>query len=361
MNKVFNFCAGPAMLPADVMKQAQDELLNWQGQGCSVMEISHRSEAFIEVAEQAERDLRELLNIPENYKVLFTHGGGRGQFAAVPLNLSRLGDSADHLVTGSWSKGAVEEASKYVKANVVAHSGMHNGYMSVPGQEQWQLNANAAYFHYCPNETVEGIAFDWIPQTGGVPIVADLSSTILSQPLDVSNFGLIYAGAQKNIGPSGLSVVIVREDLLGRSRIETPSIFDYTILAKYGSMYNTPPTFAWYLAGLVFKWLKQQGGLSVIAQRNKQKANLLYQCIDDSEFYTNNVAKDYRSAMNVSFHLQDAKLDAAFLSEAESAGLKALKGHRIVGGMRASIYNAMPVEGVRTLVDFMQNFAARNG
>lgn len=361
MKKVFNFCAGPAMLPADVMQQAQHELLDWNEQGCSVMEISHRSKAFIEVAEQAEQNLRELLKIPSNYKILFTHGGGRGQFSAVPLNLSKQGQSADHLITGSWSKSAVQEANKYVHANVVSQVANHNGYISVPEQKYWQLNSNAAYFHYCPNETVEGVEIDWIPDTGNVPIVADLSSTILSKPIDVSKFGVIYAGAQKNIGPSGLSVVIVRDDLLGRSRIETPSIFDYTILAKHGSMYNTPPTFAWYLAGLVFSWLKKQGGLDVMAVRNAEKAKLLYSCIDGSDFYSNNVAPAYRSKMNVSFHLYDEKLDEAFLSEAEKAGLKALKGHRIAGGMRASIYNAMPLEGVRTLVDFMQNFAVRNG
>jgi phosphoserine aminotransferase len=361
MKKVFNFCAGPAMLPLDVMQQAQHELLNWQELGCSVMEISHRSSAFIAMAEQAEQDLRELMKVPENYNILFTHGGGRGQFSAVPLNLSGPGDRADHLVTGSWSKGAVQEASRYLKANVVGQAAVHNGYLSAPEPATLQLDPKAAYFHYCPNETVEGLEIDWIPDTGDVPLVADLSSTILSKPLDVSRFGVIYAGAQKNIGPSGLAVVIVREDLLGRARKTTPSILDYTTLAKHHSMYNTPPTFAWYLAGLVFKWLKQQGGLDVMAARNAAKANLLYACIDESDFYSNNVAKANRSKMNVSFHLYDDKLDTEFLLQAEKAGLKGLKGHRIAGGMRASIYNAMTLEGVRTLVDFMQNFATRNG
>ncbi len=361
MNKVYNFCAGPAMLPADVMLQAQQEFINWNEQGCSVMEISHRSKEFIALAEEAEQDLRDLLSIPANYKVLFTHGGGRGQFSAVPLNLSKAGDSADHLVTGSWSKSAVEEASKYLTANTVGQNITENGLIRPAHASDWQLDSQAAYFHYCPNETVDGIEILDVPSVGSVPLVADMSSNILSRPIDVSKFGVIYAGAQKNIGPSGLSVVIVRDDLLGKARQETPSIFDYDIIAKNDSMYNTPPTYAWYLAGLVFKWLKQQGGLNAMEAKNQAKAELLYNAIDSNPFYGNKVVPAYRSRMNVTFQLADESLDKTFLEEAEAAGLKALKGHRIVGGMRASIYNAMPIEGVQTLVDFMNEFSRRYG
>ncbi|WP_339772735.1 3-phosphoserine/phosphohydroxythreonine transaminase [uncultured Paraglaciecola sp.] len=360
MTKVYNFCAGPAMLPEAVMQQAQSEFINWQNQGCSVMEMSHRSKEFIALAETAEQDLRDLLAIPDNYKVLFTHGGGRGQFSAVPLNLSSEHDSADYVVSGSWSKSAVDEAQKYVDVNVAATTTIQDGFVVMQTQANWKLNPDAAYVHYCPNETVDGVEINWIPETGDIPLVADMSSNILSQPIDVSKFGVIYAGAQKNIGPSGLSVVIVRDDLLEKARNVTPSIFDYTVIAKHDSMYNTPPTFAWYLAGLVFKWLKEQGGVEAMAERNLAKSQLLYSCIDDSGFYTNNVAPEYRSRMNVTFHLPDAELDKQFLAEAEVAGLKALKGHRIVGGMRASIYNAMPIEGVQALVNFMQDFAKRN-
>lgn len=348
------------MLPEAVMQQAQHELLNWQNQGCSVMEISHRSKEFIALAAQAEQDLRDLLLVPDNYKVLFTHGGGRGQFSAVPMNLASVTDSADYLISGSWSKGAVEEAHKYVNVKLLAEVGLQDGLLVMPEQSQWQFNPDAAYVHYCPNETVDGVEIDWVPQTGDVPLVADMSSNILSKPIDVSKFGVIYAGAQKNIGPSGLSVVIVREDLLDRARPETPSIIEYGIIAKNDSMFNTPPTFAWYLAGLVFKWLKAQGGVEEMAKRNQAKAQLLYTCIDQSDFYFNKVAPEYRSRMNVTFHLRNAELDKQFLLESEAAGLKALKGHRIVGGMRASIYNAMPLEGVQALVSFMQSFAARN-
>ncbi|MAD17606.1 MAG: phosphoserine transaminase [Alteromonadaceae bacterium] len=361
MTKVYNFCAGPAMLPEAVMQQAQNEFINWQNQGCSVMEMSHRSKEFIALAETAEQDLRDLLSIPDNYKVLFTHGGGRGQFSAVPLNLSQEGDSADYIVSGSWSKSAVDEAQKYINVNIAATTTSEDGLVVMPVQDSWNQDPDAAYVHYCPNETVDGVEINWIPATGDIPLVADMSSNILSQPIDVSKFGVIYAGAQKNIGPSGLSVVIVRDDLLDKARSITPAIFDYTVIAKHDSMYNTPPTFAWYLAGLVFKWLKEQGGVAAMAERNKAKSDLLYSCIDELDFYSNNVAPEYRSRMNVTFHLKNAELDKQFLAEAENAGLKALKGHRIVGGMRASIYNAMPIEGVQTLVNFMQDFAKRNG
>ncbi|MFQ3237238.1 MAG: phosphoserine aminotransferase, partial [Paraglaciecola sp.] len=302
MTKVYNFCAGPAMLPEAVMQQAQSEFINWQNQGCSVMEISHRSKEFIALAVEAEQDLRDLMAIPDNYKVLFTHGGGRGQFSAVAMNLAKATDSADYLVSGYWSKSAIQEANKYVNVDKLAESIIEDGLQTMGDPSQWQLNPQAAYVHYCTNETVDGVEIDWIPQTGNVPLVADMSSNILSKPIDVSKFGVIYAGAQKNIGPSGLSVVIVRDDLLDRARSETPSILEYGIIAKNDSMYNTPPTFAWYLAGLVFKWLKAQGGVEEMAKRNLAKSQLLYACIDQSDFYYNKVASDYRSRMNVTFH-----------------------------------------------------------
>jgi len=360
MSKIFNFCAGPAMLPTAVMAQAQSEFCNWQGLGVSVMEVSHRSPEYIAMAAEAEQDLRDLMAIPDNYKVLFCHGGGRGQFAAVPLNL--LGDKldADYLLTGEWSKSAVVEAKKHARiseTDIMVTTA--DGKITVKPVEQWPINAGAAYLHYCPNETIEGIELFDTPETGVVPLVADMSSTILSRPIDVSKFGVIYAGAQKNIGPSGLSIVIVRDDLIGHARRAIPSIFDYEIQAKSDSMFNTPPTYAWYLAGLVFKWLKEQGGLVEVEKKNIAKAELLYNFIDNSDFYSNNVDASVRSRMNVPFNLADESQNEAFLSEAKAAGLLTLKGHRIVGGMRASIYNAMPIEGVQALVDFMQAFAAK--
>ena len=360
MNEVFNFSAGPAMLPKEVMQQAQAELLNWQQQGCSVMEMSHRSKAFIQVAETAEQDLRQLLAIPDNYKVLFMHGGGRGQFSAVPLNLSTEGQSADYLVTGSWSKGAVKEAKNYLNTSVVAENIQHNGQWRPAPITDWQLNSEAAFFHYCPNETVDGIELTQVPDTGDVPVVADMSSCILSKKINVKDYGLIYAGAQKNIGPSGLTLVIIRDDLLGLARQQTPCILNYQLQADNGSMYNTPPTFAWYLSGLVFKWLKQQGGVEAIEEVNQQKSALLYDVIDNSDFYHSQVAENYRSRMNVPFQLHKPELDGLFLQQAEACGLKALKGHRSVGGMRASIYNAMPLSGVQALVEFMHKFAKEN-
>lgn len=362
MAKVYNFCAGPAMLPEAVMQKAQQEFVDWRGMGCSVMELSHRSRAFIDIAEKAEQDLRTLLTIPDNYQVLFTHGGGRGQFSAVPLNLTHPHDSADFLVSGSWSKSAVQEASRYLnKANVVATVNHQDGEWCLPEAESWQCSDSARYFHYCPNETVDGIEIADIPDVSHAPIVADMSSNILSKPVDVSRFGVIYAGAQKNIGPSGLSVVIVRDDLLENARSETPSIFHYKTLAENASMYNTPPTYAWYLAGLVFEWLLAQGGVEEMAKRNRKKADLLYAEIDTNDFYINRISASLRSRMNVPFQLSEPSLDEEFLKQADAAGLMALKGHRSVGGMRASIYNAMPLEGVQTLVDFMREFARRNG
>lgn len=350
------------MLPVEVMQQAQAELLDWNGRGCSVMEVSHRSADFIDIAEQAECDIRKLMSIPDNYKVLFCHGGGRAQFSAIPMNLAKQNQSADYLVTGSWSMGAVREAQKYVDVNVVCEPvKSSDGQISVPLSSAWKLSDNASYFHYCPNETVDGIELSEYIDQCTVPVVADMSSNILSKPVKVEKFGIIYAGAQKNIGPSGLSVVIIRDDLLDMERPETPSIMNYSVLAKHQSMYNTPPTFAWYLAGLVFKWLINQGGVVEMAKRNLEKSMMLYKAIDQDEFYINRIHSDYRSRMNVPFQLVNPDLDSKFLDEATDAGLLALRGHRSVGGMRASIYNAMPLEGVQALVDFMQQFSKRYG
>lgn len=360
MSEVFNFCAGPAMLPTAVMAKAQQEFLNWQGTGSSVMELSHRSGIYIAMAEKAEADLRELMSIPDNYKVLFCHGGGRGQFSAVPLNLLPQGKSADYIVSGSWSKAAAAEAKNFGDINIININQDINDKASLIPSSQWPLNPDAAYVHYCPNETVNGIEINTIPETNGVPLVADMSSTILSHEVDVSKFGLIYAGAQKNIGPSGLTIVIVRADLLGHAHIATPCIMNYKTSADSDSMYNTPPTYAWYLAGLVFQWLKDLGGVKEIAKVNQAKAELLYQAIDNSELYLNHIEAQYRSKMNIPFWLKEDSLNDKFISESEAAGLTALKGHRIVGGMRASIYNAMPLEGVQALVDFMQQFEKRN-
>lgn len=356
MSATYNFCAGPAMLPAPVMLKAQDEFINWQSTGSSVMELSHRSTEFIAVANKAEADIRELMNIPENYKVLFCHGGGRGQFSAVPTNFLPVGGEADYVVTGSWSKSAAAEATNFGKINVIEGTATTNNVKSVIAPSDWPLNPNAAYVHYCPNETVDGIEIFEVPETNGVPLVADMSSTIMSREIDVSKFALIYAGAQKNIGPSGLTIVIVREDMLGYARETTPSIMNYQTLAEKDSMYNTPPTFAWYLAGLVFEWLKEKGGVSAIEKVNHDKAELLYQYIDKSDLYVNNIASANRSKMNIPFWLKDESLNDEFLAHAKDFGLSALKGHRIVGGMRASIYNAMPIEGVQKLVEFMKKF-----
>ncbi len=361
MNQVFNFSAGPAMIPGEVLQRAQQELCNWHGLGTSVMEISHRSKEFIEMARESEQDLRDLLNIPDNYKVLFSHGGARAQFAAVPLNLLGEGAGADYIDGGYWAHSAVAEARKYCDPRVVDVKTRLDGQRAIKPMSEWVLSADSAYVHYCPNETIDGLAIDELPDFGDKVVVADYSSTILSRPLDVSRFGVIYAGAQKNIGPAGLTLVIVREDLLGKARRELPSVLDYQVLAENDSMFNTPPTFAWYLSGLVFKWLKAQGGLAAMDKRNQGKASLLYQFIDRSEFYRNDVAAANRSRMNVPFLLADAALDKLFLDESVAAGLHALKGHRAVGGMRASLYNAMPLAGVEALVAFMTEFARRHG
>ncbi len=355
MTTVYNFCAGPAMIPAPVLEKVQRELLDWQGSGTSVMEVSHRSEAFLAVAKQSEQDLRDLLNIPDNYHVLFCHGGARGQFAAVPMNLLGKHASADYLDSGFWAHSAIEEAKKYCEPNIVDIFFEKEGKKAVLPNTEWQLSDDAAYVHICQNETIDGIEINELPITDK-PIVSDLSSTILSRPIDVAKYGVIYAGAQKNIGPAGLTLVIVRDDLLGMAKKELPNILDYTVSVEKESMFNTPPTFAWYLAGEVFKWLKSIGGLAEMEKHNKEKAALLYDFIDHSEFYCNNVHSDNRSLMNVPFQLANSALDSEFLRLADQAGLKALKGHRAVGGMRASIYNAMPIEGVQALVNFMKTF-----
>jgi len=357
--RVFNFSAGPAVLPLAVLEQARAEMTDWQGSGMSVMEVSHRGKAFVACAAQAEADLRELLAVPANYKVLFLQGGATAQFSFIPMNLAGPESVVDYVNTGAWSKKAIGEARRYCKVNVVADAADSN-YTAVPAQRDWKLTSNAAYLHYTPNETIGGVEFPFLPATD-VPLVADMSSTILSRPIDVSRFGLIYAGAQKNIGPSGICVVIVREDLIGKARAGTPTVFDYKAMADDGSMLNTPPTFGWYFAGLVFKWLKQQGGLAVMAERNRAKASKLYAAIDASGFYRNPVAPECRSWMNVPFILPRAELDKTFIVEAGKAGLVNLEGHRSVGGMRASIYNAMPAEGVDALVSFMGEFARRHG
>jgi phosphoserine aminotransferase len=360
MKRVFNFSPGPAMLPEPVLRRAQAELLDWKGSGMSVMEVSHRGTDFIEFAAQSERTLRTLLRVPESYKVLFLQGGATLQFAAVPLNLAPVGAVADYVVTGNWGEKAVQEAERYVSVNVAATSKAAK-FTTVPDPRTWQVTSSAAYLHYTPNETVFGVEFHSVPQVSDAPLVADMSSTLLSRPIDVSRFGVIYAGAQKNIGPAGLAIVIVREDLLGRARRETPGVIDYKTMAENDSMWNTPSTLSWYFAGLVFDWLAEQGGLEAMGKINERKAAKLYGAIDSSGFYKNPVDKAYRSWMNIPFTLPDPALDKPFLQEAKAAGLTNLKGHRVVGGMRASLYNAMPEAGVDALIAFMADFAKRNG
>lgn len=360
MTRVFNFSAGPAALPETVLRQAAAEMLDWQGSGMSVMEMSHRGKEFIAIHAAAERDLRELLRVPDNYKVLFLQGGAIGQNAIVPMNLLRGKSSIDFIDTGEWSKKSIKEARKYAKVNVAASSAA-TGYDRVPPRKEWQLDAKAAYVHICSNETIGGVEYHATPDVGDVPLVADMSSNILSRPVDVAKYGLIYGGAQKNIGPAGLTIVIVRDDLIGQALPITPSAFDYKQQADNDSMFNTPPTYAIYIAGLVFEWIKQQGGLDIMARRNQEKAALLYGHLDASAFYSSPVQADCRSLMNVPFKLRDDTLDEAFLKGAKERGMVQLKGHRSVGGMRASIYNAMPVEGVRALVAYMKEFEAQHG
>jgi phosphoserine aminotransferase len=360
MSRVYNFAAGPAVLPEPVLEQASREMLDWHGSGTSVMEMSHRGKEFIGIAEQAETDLRELLAVPANYKVLFLQGGATIQFAAVPMNLLRGKQSADYVNTGEWSKKAIKEAKRYCAVNIAASSEDQN-FSYAPVQSAWKLDPNAAYVHYTSNETIGGVEFHWVPDTGGVPLVADMSSHILSQPIDVGRYGLIYAGAQKNIGPAGLTIVIVRDDLPGNPLPATPSMLDYKVQADNGWMYNTPPTYAVYIAGLVFQWLKKLGGLKKMESINRAKAKVLYDFLDQTEFYYSPVAKADRSLMNVPFRLRNEALDEDFLKQAKQRGLVQLKGHRSVGGMRASIYNAMPIEGVKALAGFMREFQSKHG
>jgi phosphoserine aminotransferase len=359
MTRVFNFSAGPATLPEPVLRKAAEEMLDWHGSGMSVMEMSHRGKEFISIHAEAESLLRELLDIPANYKVLFLQGGAIGQNAIVPMNLVRGKASADYVSTGDWSKKSMKEAKAFLKINVAA-SGEASNYTAIPKRDTWKLDPDAAYVHICSNETIGGVEYHWTPDTGSVPLVADMSSNILSRPVDVSKYGLIYAGAQKNIGPAGLTIVIVREDLIGQALPITPSAFDYKQQADNDSMLNTPPTYAIYIAGLVFKYIKDLGGLKAMEAHNKAKAAILYDYLDESSFYSSPVAKEDRSLMNVPFKLKDESLDEAFLKGAQARGMLQLKGHRSVGGMRASIYNAMPVEGVKALVAYMKEFEAAN-
>ncbi len=360
MTRVFNFSAGPAALPESVLRQAAEEMLDWHGSGMSVMEMSHRGKEFIAIAAEAEALLRKLLAVPAGYKVLFMQGGAIAENAIVPMNLLRGHTSADFIDTGEWSKKSIKEAKKYGGVNVAA-SASASGYTTIPPRDSWKLDPAAAYVHICTNETIGGVEYHFTPDVGSVPLVADMSSDILSRPIDVSKFGLIYCGAQKNIGPAGLTIVIVRDDLLGGALPATPTAFDYKTVADNESMYNTPPTYAIYIAGLVFKWLDAQGGLAAIEAHNRAKAALLYDYLDSTQFYSAPVARDCRSLMNVPFKLKDEALDGAFLKGAEAKGMVQLKGHRSVGGMRASIYNAMPLAGVQALVAYMKEFEAKHG
>jgi len=360
MRRVYNFSPGPSAVPEAVLDRARDELYDWQGLGMSVMEISHRGKEFEALVERTEALLRELMRIPSNYRVLFLPGGATMQFAAVPLNLTASGALVDYVVTGHWGKKAVTEAERYCTVNVAADSAATK-YTSIPPRESWQLRPDAAYVHYTPNETIGGVEFHAVPDTGDIPLVADMSSTIMSRPVDVSRFGVIYAGAQKNLGISGVTVVIVRDDLLGRARRETPTVVDYRAQSADKSLLNTPATFVWYVLSLTLEWVQGQGGVAAMGERNAAKAKRLYAAIDGSSLYSNPIDPPARSWMNVPFILADASLDKAFLAEAARAGLANLKGHRSVGGMRASIYNAMPESGVAALVDFMADFERRNG
>lgn len=358
MSRVYNFSAGPASLPEEVLKIAQNEMLDWQATGMSVMEMSHRGKAFMSIAEKAEADLRELMKIPDNYKVLFMQGGASSQFAAVPINLMGSNRKADYILTGQWSKKAISEAKRYGDINIAASS-EDSKFTTVPAQSSWNLSKDAAYLHYTPNETIVGVNFPFVPQVD-VPLVADMSSSILSTEIDVSQFGIIYAGAQKNMGAAGLTIAIVRDDLIGKSIDGMPAMLDYKTMSDNDSMYNTPPTYSWYIAGLVFNWLKQNGGIAAMEEKNRRKAAKLYSAIDTSDFYSNPVDIECRSLMNVPFILADAALDDAFLKGAAEVGLQTLKGHRSVGGMRASIYNAMPEAGVDALIEFMKDFEKQN-
>jgi phosphoserine aminotransferase len=360
MTRPFNFSPGPAVLPEPVLRRAAAEMLDWHGTGMSVMEMSHRGKEFMSIYAETLARLRALLAIPDGYRVLFLQGGAIGQNAIVPMNLLRGKRRADYIDTGDWARRSIAEAKHFCSVNVAA-SGEASGFTAIPPRDQWRLDPDAAYVHICANETIIGLEYHWTPDTGAVPLVADMSSNILSRPVEVGRYGLIYAGAQKNIGPAGLTLVIVRDDLLGGAQATTPSAFDYRIQAANDSMINTPPTYAIYLAGLVFGWLEEQGGVAAMATLNQAKADLLYGCLDASGFYRTRIVPADRSRMNVTFHLPEPALDAPFLEGARAAGLLNLKGHRVVGGMRASIYNALPIEGVRALVSYLRDFEARHG
>lgn len=362
MRKVFNFSAGPAMLPEEVLLQAQAEMLDWKGTGMSIMELGHRGAEFKIVAEEAEADLRDLMDIPKNYHVLFIAGGASTQFAMVPLNLFHRKEVADYVDTGIWSKKAIEEASRYGVVNLVTKTAQKDGLHYIPPQSEWTLTPEAAYLHFTPNETIEGIEFHWLPQTGKVPLVADMTSLILSKPVNVRDYGVIYAGAQKNVGQAGITLVIIRDDLLKDPLPSTPSLYNYKLTAEHQSFYNTPPTYAWYISGLVLKWMKRHGGVKAFAELNQRKAKKLYSFIDGhKDFYINKVHPDCRSIMNVPFSLIHDDLTKSFLELAQESGLTNLKGHRVVGGVRASMYNAMPEAGTDALIDFMKEFMRKFG
>ncbi|MBU6468642.1 MAG: 3-phosphoserine/phosphohydroxythreonine transaminase [Betaproteobacteria bacterium] len=358
--RAFNFSAGPATLPTEVMLEVQEQLLDWQGSGMSVMELSHRSPEFAGILNETELDLRQLLNLPDHYRVIFCQEGASAHWDMIPLNLLQGNHYADYIETGYWSYRAIEEGRRYCNVNIVA-SNRSDHFTALPDIGEWRLNPKAAYVHYCSNETIDGLEFFWTPDVGNVPLVVDMSSHFLSRPMDINKFAMVYAGAQKNIGPAGLSLVLIRDDLLKPAAPGTPFLMDYHGQFHAHSMLNTPPTFTIWVAGLVFKWIKRNGGLEKMAQRNAEKARLLYDFLDQSQFYRNSVKIQDRSLMNVPFHLREPSLDEVFLKEADLAGLKQLRGHRVVGGMRASIYNAMPIEGVKTLVNFMTDFERRYG
>ena len=360
MTRVHNFSAGPAVLPEPVLRQAAEEMLDWHGSGMSVMEMSHRGQEFMSIASEAQVLLRELLAVPPDWHVLFMQGGAIAANAIVPMNLLRGRRSIDFVETGVWSRKSLEEARRYAEVRVAASSA-DGGFTSIPPREAWQLDPNAAYVHICSNETIGGVQYHFVPDVGDVPLVADVSSDILSRPLDITRFGLVYGGAQKNIGPAGLTIVIVRRDLLGQALPVTPTAFDFSVVAEADSMYNTPPTYAIYIAGLVFRWIRAEGGVQAMARRNETKARMLYGFLDGSGLFRCPVAPECRSLMNVPFKLADERLDAEFLRGADERGLVQLKGHRTVGGMRASIYNAMPMAGVEALVSFMREFERANG
>ncbi len=362
MRKVINFSAGPAMLPEEVLLTAQAEMLDWHGTGMSIMEVGHRGPEFKIIAEQAEADLRELMAIPDEYHVLFLSGGATHHFAMVPMNLLNGKKSADYFDTGIWSKKAIEEAKRYGSINIASQVTSENGLAFIPSPAEWSFNSDAAYVHYTPNETIDGVAFPEVPKTAAVPLVADMTSMILSQTVDVKEYGIIYAGAQKNAGQAGLSLVIIHDDLLHDALPGTPTLYNYKILAEHQSLYNTPPTYSWYITGLVLAWMKRHGGVKAFEELNRRKANKLYTYIDaNKDFYVNNVRPDCRSMMNVPFNLANAELTERFLESAAKENLKKLKGHRLSGGIRASIYNAMPEAGVDLLIDFMREFQRRQG